>query len=140
MSSAQQWACRLGTEHRVDGHLIGPKGINTKKGVCRLPCALWMTEKKERPFTGMFFKDVLVPRQWPSGKKKRQKTLKRKGRFSSFKRAENAGRKNHISLVVFREENESSGVEGVCLGLFSIAQGVKVGCWRFNQRKGLCIR
>lgn len=46
-----------------------------------------MTEKKERPFTGMFFKGCFGAKTMlASGKKKRQKTLKRKGRFSSFKK------------------------------------------------------
>lgn len=79
-----------------------------------------MTEKKERSFTGMFFKGCFGAKTMlASGKKKRQKTLKKKRKvFRIQKRAENAGRKNHISLVVFGRENESSGVEGVCLGLF----------------------
>lgn len=68
----------------------------------------------------MFFKGCFGAKTMlASGKKKRQKTLKKKRKvFHIQKRAEKAGRKNHMSLVVFGRENENSGLEGVCLGLF----------------------
>ena len=52
-----------------------------------------VTEEKERPFTGMFFKGCFGAKTMlASGKKKRQKTLKKKRKvFLIQKRAENAG-------------------------------------------------
>lgn len=87
-----------------------------------------MTEKKKRSFTGMFFKGCFCAKTMlVSSKKKRQKTLKKKRKvFRIQQRAEKAGRKNYMSLVVFGRENESSSVEGVCLGLFfQLHKGVR---------------